>query len=329
MYNKGMSKLLESQAQETQAVLERALYELKKIIVGQEHLLERLLIAVITGGHVLVEGAPGLAKTLTLKCLSQVMSVDFKRIQFTPDLLPSDLIGTRIYNPSSGTFSTEVGPVFANFILADEINRAPAKVQSALLEAMQEHQVTIGRETFTLNEPFLVMATQNPIESEGTFNLPEAQLDRFLFKLLIQYPSAEEEMVIIQRMSGEALPELEPLLNRDSLLAMREQAQQVYLDPKLMQYIVDLIDATRKPGNSTILYGASPRGSLALANASKAMALVNGRTYVTPSDIEKLVNDCLRHRVILSYEGMANGLTPDMLLDEIRVSVPVPVLTGA
>ncbi|MCE3236228.1 MAG: putative MoxR-like ATPase [Vampirovibrio sp.] len=323
-----MSKLIESQAQETQAILERVLYELKKIIVGQEHLLERLIIAVITGGHVLVEGAPGLAKTLTLKCLSQVMSVDFKRIQFTPDLLPSDLIGTRIYNPSSGTFSTEVGPVFANFILADEINRAPAKVQSALLEAMQEHQVTIGRETFPLNEPFMVMATQNPIESEGTFNLPEAQLDRFLFKLLIQYPSAEEEMVIIQRMSGEALPELEPLLDKDSILTMQNQAHSVYLDPKLMQYIVDLIDATRKPGQKNILYGASPRGSLALANASKAMALVNGRTYVTPSDIEKLVHDCLRHRVILSYEGLANGLTPDTLLSEISATVPAPTMTG-
>lgn len=323
-----MSKLTESQAQETQALLERVLYELKKIIVGQEHLLERLIIAVITGGHVLVEGAPGLAKTLTLKCLSQVMSVDFKRVQFTPDLLPSDLIGTRIYNPSSGTFSTEVGPIFSNFILADEINRAPAKVQSALLEAMQEHQVTIGRETFPLNEPFMVMATQNPIESEGTFNLPEAQLDRFLFKLLIQYPSADEEMVIIQRMSGETLPELETLLDSETITSMKAQAHSVYLDPKLMQYIVDLIDATRKPGQKSILYGASPRGSLALANASKAMALINGRTYVTPSDIEKLVHDCLRHRIILSYEGLANGLTPDRLLDDIRSLVPAPAMTG-
>jgi MoxR-like ATPase len=323
-----MSKLSESQAQETQAVLERVLYELKKVIVGQEHLLERLIVAVITGGHVLVEGAPGLAKTLTLKCLSQVMSLDFKRIQFTPDLLPSDLIGTRIYNPASGVFTTEVGPIFANFILADEINRAPAKVQSALLEAMQEHQVTIGRETFPLNAPFLVMATQNPIESEGTFNLPEAQLDRFLFKLLIQYPSAEEEMVIIQRMSGEALPELEPILNAESILTMRNQAQTVYLDPKLMQYIVDLVDATRKPGQAVILYGASPRGSLSLANAAKSLALINGRTYVTPTDVEKLIHDCLRHRVILSYEGLAGGLTPDQYLDDLRASVPAPVLTG-
>lgn len=323
-----MSRLTEREAQDTQALLERALYELKKVIVGQEHLLERLIVAIVAGGHVLVEGAPGLAKTLTLKCLSQIMHLQFKRIQFTPDLLPSDLIGTRIYNPASGLFSTEVGPLFANFILADEINRAPAKVQSALLEAMQEHQVTIGKETFPLNAPFLVMATQNPIESEGTFNLPEAQLDRFLFKLLIHYPSPEEELVIIQRMSGETLPELEAILDQERLLALMQQAQAVYLDPKLMQYIVELIDATRKPEQKGILYGASPRGSLALANASKALALVNGRTYVTPQDIEKLVHDCLRHRIILSYEGLANGMTADKLLDEIKAGVPMPVLTG-
>jgi MoxR-like ATPase len=328
VYNRGMSQLSEGQAQETQALLERVLYELKKIIVGQEHLLERLLIATIAGGHVLVEGAPGLAKTLALKCLSQVLSVEFKRIQFTPDLLPSDLIGTRIYNPGSGQFNTEQGPVFAHFVLADEINRAPAKVQSALLEAMQEHQVTIGRETFPLKAPFLVMATQNPIESEGTFNLPEAQLDRFLFKLLIDYPTAEEELVIIQRMSGNALPALEPILNAERLRDIMQQAQAVYLDPKLMQYIVDLIDATRRTDRSRVLYGASPRGSLALANAGKALALMQGRTYVTPTDIEKLVHDCLRHRIILSYEGLANGLTPDSVLDDIQAVVPAPALTG-
>ena len=323
-----MSKLLESQAQETQALLERALYELKKIIVGQEHLLERVILAVICGGHVLVEGAPGLAKTLTLKCLSQVMHLEFKRIQFTPDLLPSDLIGTRIYNPASGLFTTEQGPIFANFVLADEINRAPAKVQSALLEAMQEGQVTIGKETFPLNAPFLVMATQNPIESEGTFNLPEAQLDRFLFKLLVPYPSPEEEMVIIQRMCGETLPKLETILDGEALLRISEQVQWVYLDPKLMQYIVDLIAATRQPNRFGILYGASPRGSLALANSSKALALMNGRTYVTPADLQKLTHDCLRHRIILSYEGIAQNLTPDTLLDTLFETVPTPVLTG-
>lgn len=324
-----MSRLSESQAQESQALLERVLYELKKVIVGQEHLLERLLVAMIAGGHVLVEGAPGLAKTLTLKCLSQVMDLDFKRIQFTPDLLPSDLVGTRIYNPASGIFSTEVGPLFANFVLADEINRTPAKVQSALLEAMQEHQVTIGKETFTLNEPFMVMATQNPIESEGTFPLPEAQLDRFLFKLIIDYPSAEEELVIIQRMSGELLPSLEAILDQERILEVRQLAQSVYLDPKLMQYIVALIDATRRPEQKGIQYGSSPRGSLALAHASKALALMNGRTYVTPSDIEKLIHDCLRHRIILSYEGLASGLTPDNLLKDIQIAIPAPVMTGA
>lgn len=320
--------LSEAQAQETRALLERVLYELKKVIVGQEHLLERLIIAVMTGGHVLVEGAPGLAKTLALKCLSQVMSVEFKRIQFTPDLLPADLIGTRIYNPGNGNFTTELGPVFANFILADEINRAPAKVQSALLEAMQERQVTIGRETFPLNAPFLVMATQNPIESEGTFNLPEAQLDRFLFKLQVHYPAADEEMVIIQRMTGEALPGLERILDADKLLAIAALAQAVYLDPRLMAYIVDVVEATRQKDNKAILYGASPRGSLALANASKAMALMQGRTYVTPSDIERLIHDCLRHRIILSYEGLAAGETTDTLLDAICSRVPPPVMTG-
>jgi MoxR-like ATPase len=321
--------LTEQHAQDTKALLERVLYELKKVIVGQEHLLERLLIAVATGGHVLVEGAPGLAKTLALKSLSQVMSVDFKRIQFTPDLLPADLIGTRIYNPSNGQFTTEQGPIFSHFILADEINRAPAKVQSALLEAMQEQQVTIGRETFPLKAPFLVMATQNPIESEGTFNLPEAQLDRFLFKLLVHYPQADEEMIIIQRMTEEALPRLEPILNAEMLLEIRAQAQAVFLDPKLMRYIVDLIDATRQSHQPHILYGASPRGSLSLANAAKAMALLQGRTYVVPHDVERLIHDCLRHRVILSYEGLAEGLTPDKVLDELCMKVPVPILTGA
>ncbi|HEY9746934.1 MAG TPA: MoxR family ATPase [Oculatellaceae cyanobacterium] len=320
--------LTELQAREAQALLERALYELKKVIVGQEHLLERLLVAVITGGHVLVEGAPGLAKTLALKSLSQVMSVEFKRIQFTPDLLPADLIGTRIYNPSTGQFSTEQGPIFSHFILADEINRAPAKVQSALLEAMQEQQVTIGRETFPLRSPFLVMATQNPIESEGTFNLPEAQLDRFLFKLLVQYPQAEEEMIIIQRMTAETLPTLEPVLHAESILEIRSLAQAVYLDPKLMRYIVDLVDATRRPEQPPILYGASPRGSLALATASKALALLQGRTYVVPSDIERLIHDTLRHRVILSYEGLAEGLTSDKILDALCQQIPAPVLTG-
>ncbi len=323
-----MHPLPEAQAKEAQALLERVQYELKKIIVGQEHLLERLLVAVIAGGHVLVEGAPGLAKTLTLKSLASVMSVEFNRIQFTPDLLPADLIGTRIYHPDSGQFNTERGPIFAHFILADEINRAPAKVQSALLEAMQEQQVTIGRETFPLPRPFLVMATQNPIESEGTYNLPEAQLDRFLFKLLVDYPDADEEMVVIQRMTAEQLPTLEPVLHAEQILRLAEQARQVYLDPKLMKYAVDVVQATRQPGHPHIQFGASPRGSLALANAAKARALMRGRAYVTPADMEKLVHDCLRHRVILSYEGLAAGMSVDAILDEICREVPPPVLTG-
>lgn len=323
-----MQSLSEQQARETQALLERVLYELKKVIVGQEHLLDRLLIALVAQGHVLVEGAPGLAKTLALKSLSQVMSLVFHRIQFTPDLLPADLIGTRVYNPGKSEFTTELGPVFANFILADEINRAPAKVQSALLEAMQERQVTIGRETFPLQSPFLVMATQNPIESEGTYNLPEAQLDRFLFKLLVSYPDAREELVIIQRMTGEHLPVLEPILTAEALLQIREQATGVYLDPKLNHYIVDLIQATRNPENSALRYGASPRGSLALANAAKAFALLQGRNYVIPEDVEVLILDCLRHRLILSYEALAAGKTADSILTDLKTQVPCPTLTG-
>ncbi len=323
-----MGQLTEQEAQDTRNLLERVLYELKKIIVGQEYLLERLLLAVLTNGHVLVEGAPGLAKTLTLKCLADVTSVEFKRIQFTPDLLPADLIGTRIYNPGKSEFTTEFGPIFANFILADEINRAPAKVQSALLEAMQEHQVTIGRETFPLQSPFLVMATQNPIESEGTYQLPEAQLDRFLFKLLVNYPDAQEELVIIQRMSGEALPRLESILDQATLLTMQQQAVDVYMDPKLMQYIVDIVQATRQKSNSHIQYGSSPRGSLALAHAAKSMALMRGRNYATPQDVDPLIADCLRHRIILSYEGLASGLTTDQVIEEIRSAITPPVLTG-
>lgn len=322
-----MSVLPESQANETRQLLERVLYELKKVIVGQEHLLERLLLAVIAGGHVLVEGPPGLAKTLALKCLGQVMALEVKRIQFTPDLLPSDLIGTRIYNPGEGWFVTEHGPVFANFVLADEINRAPAKVQSALLEAMQERQVTIGRETFPLQVPFLVMATQNPIESTGTFALPEAQLDRFLFKLIVSYPTVEEEAMIIHRMTDETLSPPEPLLSSEDILRLMGQIKGVYLDPKLVQYIAELMAATRRADRSDILYGASPRGAIALAHAGKALALMRGRTYVIPSDIETLLHDCLRHRVVLSYDGLANGLTPDSLLDGIIAEVPPPVLT--
>ncbi len=343
-----MTQLSENQAHEANQRLERAQYELKKVIVGQEHLLERLLVAIIAHGHVLVEGAPGLAKTLTLRCLSKVVDVDFKRIQFTPDLLPSDLTGTRIYNPGQGGFSTELGPLFTHFVLADEINRAPAKVQSALLEAMEERQVTIGRETYPLKTPFMVMATQNPIEHEGTYNLPEAQLDRFLFKLLVTYPDSREEMAIVQRMTAETLPQLSPVLSGDEVIELGEWASQVYVDPKIMNYAVDLVQATRKSGDSGgssdssvsedtstadsemskfIQYGASPRGSLALINSAKALALSLGRNYVIPGDVTGLVNDCLRHRVILSYEGLAAGMTTDEVLNRVKKTIPEPKLT--
>lgn len=319
-------RLSEKSAKETQALVEQALYELKKIIVGQEHFLERLFVALIAHGHVLVEGPPGLAKTLTLKSLATVLSVDFKRIQFTPDLLPADLIGTRVYHPGEGRFSTELGPIFANFVLADEINRAPAKVQSALLEAMQERQVTIGRETFPLRSPFLVMATQNPIESEGTYILPEAQLDRFLFKLLVSYPSNLEELVIIQRVTDEAPVDLSPLIRQEEILTFQEQVGAVFMEPKLMNYIVAFIQATRteEAFRKYILHGASPRGSLAVTISAKARALLHGRTYVLPEDISHVLPDCLRHRLILSYEGLAAGQTTDLIIQALQELLPLP-----
>ncbi|MBY0403782.1 MAG: MoxR family ATPase [Cyanobacteria bacterium] len=307
------------------SLMETILYELKKVIVGQEHLLERILVALIAEGHVLVEGAPGLAKTLTLKTLADLLAVDFNRIQFTPDLLPSDLLGTRIYNPGTGAFSTELGPIFGHFILADEINRAPAKVQSALLEAMQEKQVTIGRETFGLKAPFLVMATQNPLESEGTYPLPEAQLDRFLMKVLVNYPDATEEMVIVQRgLEPLQTSEKKALISIEAIISLTSQAEAVYLDPKIIQYIVSLVQATREVNHPHLLYGASPRGSLALAKASKALSLLRGRTYVTPEDVDALYLDCLRHRIILSYQGLAQGMTPDQVLLESKMRCNPP-----
>ncbi len=318
--------LSEQQVKEAHQVLEAALYELKRVIVGQEHLLVRLLIAVICKGHVLVEGAPGLAKTLALKSLAQVVQVEFKRIQFTPDLLPSDLIGTRIYNPVQGAFTTEQGPIFANFILADEINRAPAKVQSALLEAMQERQVTIGRETFPLKEPFLVMATQNPIESEGTYSLPEAQLDRFLFKILVDYPGFDEEFIMLERVTEEGLPTPQVILTAEQVIHLTEMVPKVFLDPKLMNFIVRLVQETRSLDGNQLLYGSSPRGTLALANASKGLALMNGRGYVLPQDIQAVFKDCLRHRLILSYTALAERKTSDILLDEIMASLETPEL---
>lgn len=317
--------LTEEQVQEAHQLLEMALYELKRVVIGQDHLLERLLVATICRGHVLVEGAPGLAKTLALKTLAEIMQLDFKRIQFTPDLLPADLIGTRIYNPNHGSFTTELGPISANFILADEINRAPAKVQSALLEAMQERQVTIGRETFPLEQPFLVMATQNPIESEGTYSLPEAQLDRFLFKILVDYPDANEEFIILEKVTGEGLPQPQVVLTAERVTTLISQVPQVFLDASLMAYIVRLVQATRSSDNGSLRYGSSPRGALAIATASKGMALMRGRSYVTPQDVQAVAKDALRHRLILSYESLAQGKTTDDLLDELMHTIEKPV----
>lgn len=324
-----MTLLNEHEAKQVQTLLEPVLYEMRKIIVGQSHLLERLLVILTAGGHLLVEGSPGLAKTLSLSCLAQVLSLHFKRIQFTPDLLPSDLVGTRIYNAGQSQFETELGPVFANFILADEINRAPAKVQSALLEVMQEGQVTIGKDTHTLAQPFLVMATQNPIESEGTYPLPEAQLDRFMMKVVVDYPTVEEELVILQRNGEVSLDDLTRQLNQSDIVTLQQQMNQVYLDPALMQYIVTVVRATRTEFKDWVTHGASPRGALALVKSSKAFALIQGRSYVTPDDITKLVHDCLRHRIILSYEALMSDITPDLLISQILDRVTVPVMQGA
>ncbi len=310
--------LTQEEASRAQAILEQLCYEIKTVIVGQDRFLERILIALIAHGHVLVEGPPGLAKTLTLKCLAALLDLQFQRIQFTPDLMPSDLIGTRIYHPGTGSFRTELGPVMSHFVLADEINRAPAKVQSALLEAMQEGQVTIGRETHELPHPFFVMATQNPIDTEGTYPLPEAQLDRFLMKVTLDYPTAQEEWVILQRMTETSQElSLKPVLDSATLVQLIDSVSDVYLDPGLMHWIVDFVQATRNSNSKAIRYGASPRGSLALAQCAKAMALIRGRTYVTQEDITELVLDCLRHRVILTYEGMARGETTDSVLNDL------------
>jgi MoxR-like ATPase len=319
--------LTEQEAVAAHQLLEQTLYEMKRVVVGQAHLLERLLLAVMCGGHVLVEGAPGLAKTLALKTLSQVLQLSFQRIQFTPDLLPADLTGTRIYNPLQGIFSTEKGPIFAHFVLADEINRAPAKVQSALLEAMQERQVTIGHDSFLLDAPFLVMATQNPIESDGTYNLPEAQLDRFLFKLPVVYPSHDEELLILERVAHEGLPVPNVVLLAEQVIGLSAQVPRIFLDSPLLTMIVELVQSTRLPGHG-IRYGSSPRGTLAIALASKGLALLKGRTYVTPQDIASVYMDCLRHRLILSYESLVEGQTTDMILTRLATPLLSPLLAG-
>lgn len=305
--------------------------EIGKVVVGQRYVVDRLLIGLLTGGHVLLEGVPGLAKTLSVRTLAQAIDASFQRIQFTPDLLPADLIGTPIYNPREGNFTTKRGPVFANIILADEINRAPAKVQSALLEAMQEQQVTIGDETFSLPNPFLVLATQNPIEQEGTYPLPEAQVDRFMLKLWVDYPSREEERLILDRMgTTEDPPRARAVLAPEEILAASKLVDEVYMDDKIKEYIIDLVSATRKPADfqlelaSFIQYGASPRATLFLTLASKAYAFISGRGYVTPQDVKSIGADVLRHRIIVSYEAEAEEITSDTIVQRIFDGVPVP-----
>jgi MoxR-like ATPase len=310
--------------------MERVLYEVKKIIVGQDNLLERLIVALLARGHILVEGVPGLAKTMAIKTLAGAIGGEFQRIQFTPDLVPADLIGTRIYNQKSGEFNTSLGPVFTNLLLADEINRAPAKVQSALLEVMQERQVTIGRETHKVPNPFLVMATQNPIESEGTYPLPEAQVDRFMLKVLVGYPSQTEEFVIVERMTS-AVQAVQRVIDTDQLVELQRAVDAVYVDPALMEYAVKLVTATRRPQSvgqgdlaQYLMFGASPRASINLILAAKALAFVRGRGYALPQDVSDLALDVIRHRLVLSYEALADNVTSDEILKKILMVVPQP-----
>ena len=311
-------------------LMEEILYEVKRVVVGQDHFLERVMVAVLAQGHLLVEGVPGLAKTLTVKTLAATLRGSFKRIQFTPDLVPADLVGTRIFNPRTGEFSTSLGPVFTHLLLADEINRAPAKVQSALLEVMQERQVTIAGETHKVPEPFLVMATQNPIETEGTYPLPEAQVDRFMMKVLIDYPSEEEEFVIAQRVTGPATV-VSAVASMGQLAELQQECRKVYVDPSLMQYAVRLVSATRRPDRygladlaKYLTYGASPRATIGLIEGARALAFMRGRAYALPEDMTGLVGDVLRHRLVLSYEALADGLTADQIVQKVMKKIPVP-----
>ncbi|HLA08659.1 MAG TPA: MoxR family ATPase, partial [Anaerolineales bacterium] len=317
---------------ENRTPMEKVLYEVKKVIVGQDHLLERMIVALLARGHILVEGVPGLAKTMAIKTLAEAIGGDFKRIQFTPDLVPADLVGTRIYTQKTGKFDTSLGPVFTNVLLADEINRAPAKVQSALLEVMQERQVTIGRETHKVPNPFLVLATQNPIETEGTYALPEAQVDRFMLKVLVGYPSSTEEFVIVERMTG-ALDAVQKMLTTDQLLVLQKEADKVYVDPALMEYAVRMVTATRRPQDvglkeleRYIMFGASPRASINLILTGRALAFVRGRNYVLPQDVLDMALDVMRHRIVLSYEALSDSLTGDDLLEKILDRIPIPVV---
>jgi MoxR-like ATPase len=310
--------------------MEKILYEVKKVVVGQDHFLERVLVATLAQGHLLVEGVPGLAKTLTVKTLAQTIHGTFRRIQFTPDLVPADLVGTRIYNQKTGDFHTSLGPVFCNLLLADEINRAPAKVQSALLEVMQERQVTIAGETHRVPAPFLVMATQNPIETEGTYPLPEAQVDRFMMKVLVDYPTEEEEFVIVERVTG-LLPEPHGVAGTEELGALQRECRKGYVEPSLMQYAVRLAAATREPERfgikglgKYITYGASPRAPINVIEGARALAFLRGRDYALPEDVTDLVPDVFRHRLVLSYEALAEGLSPDELIGRVMQHIRPP-----
>ena len=315
---------------DARATLEAAMFEIKRVIVGQEAMLERVFVALLSSGHLLIEGVPGLAKTLTVKTIAEVLGGTFQRIQFTPDLVPADLVGTRIYRPDHGTFDTERGPVFCNLLLADEINRAPAKVQSALLEVMQERQVTIGLETFAVPRPFLVMATQNPIESEGTYPLPEAQVDRFMMKVLVDYPLPAEEMIVVQR-SLTSAAEVQQVLPIEDLEKYQRMVGELYVDRAVAEYAIVLVNSTRNPAKfgiaqhgPHIAFGSSPRGSINLVHAGRALALLRGRRYVLPSDIYDLAKDVLRHRLVLTYQALADGVTSDTVLDAALRAVPQP-----
>src|SRR5512147_1086056 len=319
-------------AASTATLMERMLYEVKRVVVGQDRFLERVLIAMLAQGHLLVEGVPGLAKTLTVKTLARTMRGSFRRIQFTPDLVPADLVGTRIYNQKSGEFNTSLGPVFTNLLLADEINRAPAKVQSALLEVMQEKQVTIGRETFKVPLPFLVLATQNPIETEGTYALPEAQVDRFMLKVLVGYPSTTEEFVIVERMTG-LLQAVQKVLTTNQLLGLQQEADRVYVDPALIEYAVKMVTATRQPKivglkelEHYLMFGASPRASINLILTGRALAYVRGRDYALPQDVLDMALDVMRHRLVLSYEALSDNVSSDDVLKKILDRIPIPVV---
>jgi MoxR-like ATPase len=310
--------------------MERVLYEVKRVVVGQDVFLERMLIAILAQGHLLIEGVPGLAKTLTVNTLAKAIQGSFKRIQFTPDLLPADLVGTQIYNQQSSEFSTVLGPVFTNLLLADEINRAPAKVQSALLEVMQERQVTIAGQTHKVPSPFLVMATQNPIETEGTYPLPEAQVDRFMMKVLIDYPKDEEEFVIVQRVIGAAI-DVSAVATTEQIRSLQIRSRSGYVDPALIQYAVKIVTATRDPArvglkhlSRYLTFGASPRATIGLVEGARALGFLRGRSYALPQDLIDLVPDVLRHRLVLSYEALAEGLTPDEIIRQILKEIPAP-----